>query len=376
MKEEREKAFSLMENIIKLFLKRREVVKEIGRIKKELGLPIEDIKRELEIREKLLSKGIPIEDEMVGKLFNFLILDALMQQGWRMEKEKYAEEGLIDLSLHLPFVENPYGILKLASQESSDLPKMLSSRLGFKVEEILISYTRETAIFAILKSLLGGRFVCIPKPSNPIYYRLAWSANCRPIWIDNGEPLKYLIVGFPHDPTGEVPNLKSLNDLECIIIDGTYYDFTEERITDLAENTIFIYGLSTPFGLPFPTLIIGEKAKEVKRVHEILFGKTDILSPLVLAMLRSKGFWSLNDIRVLRKKVVSELRDASIKLVSKEGLFLLFYDEKKRNVYELALKAGVKVISGEDLGLPQYYFALNPASKDLENGIKRIKDVL
>ncbi len=293
-----------------------------------------------------------------------------------MGREKCVEEGLIDLSFHLPFVENPYRILKLPSQESADLSKMLSRRLGFEAEEILVSYTRETAIFAILKSLLEGRFVCIPKPSNSMYYRLAWFANCRPIWIDNGEPFKYLIVGFPHDPTGEVPNLKSLDNLECVIVDGTYYDFTEKRIAELAENAIFIYGLSTPFGLPFPTLIIGEKAKEVKRVHEMLFGKTDILLPLVLAMLRNRGFWSFNDIRVLREKAVNELRDTSIKLVNKEGLFLLFYDEKKRNIYELALKAGVKVISGEDLGLPQYYFALNPASKDLENGIKRIKDVL
>lgn len=82
LEELRKEIDELDEQILKLIARRKEVVKEIARIKKERGLPVVDVERErahLKIL-KILGNELGLEPDEVELVFKVLILISIMRQ--------------------------------------------------------------------------------------------------------------------------------------------------------------------------------------------------------------------------------------------------------------------------------------------------------
>lgn len=71
----RRKIDKITEKIIKLIAERRKIVLEIGKIKKEKGIPILDQKREKEliVKVKNLSKKFKIPPTLIERIMKILI---------------------------------------------------------------------------------------------------------------------------------------------------------------------------------------------------------------------------------------------------------------------------------------------------------------
>jgi chorismate mutase len=71
----RQEIDSLDQRLVELIQKRARVVEEVGAVKREAGLTIEDAQREQQVIEKVqrLAKGGPLPAEAVGRIYQKLI---------------------------------------------------------------------------------------------------------------------------------------------------------------------------------------------------------------------------------------------------------------------------------------------------------------
>ena len=69
------------DKLVALFIKRMEIAGKIGSLKKEAGLPVLNVKREDEVRERLLSKTPGEYKESLGSLYNAIFKISKKYQG-------------------------------------------------------------------------------------------------------------------------------------------------------------------------------------------------------------------------------------------------------------------------------------------------------
>lgn len=79
----REKINEIDALLLELFAQRVELVKEIGKIKKEQGMPIHDEKREEEIKAALSEKA---KEYGISKHFIETVWESIFQQSYNLEK--------------------------------------------------------------------------------------------------------------------------------------------------------------------------------------------------------------------------------------------------------------------------------------------------
>jgi chorismate mutase len=80
----RQKLDLIEDNLISLLNERAKYVLEIGKIKHEKGLPIEDLKREEIILNRITQKNQgPVSDEFIKDIFKKIIKESI-----RLEKQK------------------------------------------------------------------------------------------------------------------------------------------------------------------------------------------------------------------------------------------------------------------------------------------------
>jgi chorismate mutase len=80
----RQKLDLIEDKLILLLNERAEYVLEIGKIKRENGLPIEDLKREEIILNRIAQKNLgPVSDEFIKDIFRKVIEESI-----RLEKQK------------------------------------------------------------------------------------------------------------------------------------------------------------------------------------------------------------------------------------------------------------------------------------------------
>jgi histidinol-phosphate/aromatic aminotransferase/cobyric acid decarboxylase-like protein/chorismate mutase len=385
---EREEAYKVLRDIMALVLKRREIVKRIGRIKRSINLPIEDFEREKEMRIRLVQEGLPLDDEFLGLLFNLLIKDSLTQQGWKEPKEVRATAPIRmdDDRLCIRLKESLF--LQKKEVDLNVLAERIGSRLGLELKphNILPTYGRRLSIFLILYALCRGKSVTIPLPSPAMYGKLSWFAGARPIRVDEEKGYgDHMLVSSPNDPTGKVYELDELDRLTGglsgrLILDASYFDLHYTDKPPLPADAIITYGLSTPFGLPFPHIIIADREmiKKLKELQVSLVGDVEPLCTLAWQMVNSSDLLEKvrERVRGHRDKAIRFLKDLPLRFEPPEGgIFLFIKDESgvQDPAGELS-KRGVAVTPGPFFDAPKSYFRLNFGIENLDEGLKRLAD--
>lgn len=81
MRELRQKIDGIDQKIIKLLIKRLDTVKKIGKFKKQTGLPVQDKKREKELKDKLKKlAGDKLSSEFIDEIY-----DVVLEEGRRVQ---------------------------------------------------------------------------------------------------------------------------------------------------------------------------------------------------------------------------------------------------------------------------------------------------
>lgn len=83
LEKHREKINEIDEKLLELFAQRAFLVKEIGRIKKEQGIPIHDKEREKKIKAALGEKA---KEYKISKRFIESVWESIFQQSYNLEK--------------------------------------------------------------------------------------------------------------------------------------------------------------------------------------------------------------------------------------------------------------------------------------------------
>lgn len=334
----REEARRLLEEILNLVNRRREVVKRIGDEKAKRRLPVEDPRRELELRPKL--------DRNLGMLFNLLIWDSLSIQGFSPVPKARRNGALVDLSSDDPDLFLP-GKLDLSSRKR--LEDALSERFGMKIERAYTIPDRYTAILLVLWSECRGFSVSLPRPSPKLYGLLAWIAGARPYF---GFKVGLRLAGIPHNPSGKY---------NSEIADCTYYDFSPTQVS----AKIVIYSPGAIFGLTSPSVIFGEVSEELDLLLTNFEGQSSrILAEALLSMKRPA--WS-----EISDRILESLEEVGLRPIDYNGgPFVLL---KKAGGHELLKRAGVQAAPGELFGLSNEYFRMTIASRGIFEGLELIQ---
>ncbi len=335
----REEAQRLLEEILNLAKKRREVAEKIGREKAKRGLPVEDPERELRLRPKL--------DRNLGALFNLLIWDSLLVQGYEPMPKGVRDRGLVDLSSDDPDLFLP-SRLDISSRKR--LEDALSERFGMDVKRAYAIPDRYTALLLILWSECRGSSISLPKPSPRLYGFLAWIAGVRPYFGFEAGPR---LAGAPHNPSGR-------HNPE--IADCTYYDFSPTHVS----AKIIIYSPGAIFGLTSPSIVFGEVEEELEMLLTSFEGRSSrLLAEAILSMERPR--WD-----EISGEIIESLEELGLRPIDYNGgPFVLL---RKAGAHELLRKAGVLTAPGELFGLSDEFFRITIASKGIFEGLELIRD--
>lgn len=335
----REEAQQLLEEILNLARKRREVAKKIGGEKAKRGLPVEDPKRELQLRPKL--------DRNLGTLLNLLIWDSLLVQGYKPIPEAKRDKGIVDLSSDDPDLFLP-DRLDLSSRKK--LEDALSEKFGINVKRAYAIPDRYMAILLVLWSECRGSPISFPKPSPKLYGLLAWIAGARPYF---GFEAGLSLAGIPHNPSGR-------HSPE--IADCTYYDFSPTNIS----ARIIIYSPGAIFGLTSPSVVLGEVGEELDLLLTNFEGQNSRLLAEALLSMEKPEWDEISD------KILESLEEMGLTPIDYNGgPFVLL---KKAGAHELLKKAGVLTAPGELFGLPNEFFRMTIASKGIFEGLELIRN--
>lgn len=211
----------------------------------------------------------------------------------RKAQETYGLKNFIDLSANI----NPFGpppgvwgslqeslkdIVSYPDPESFALRTALSSQFGQPIDEIMVGNGAGELIFTIVNAL-KPRKVAIPLPTFSEYERAARSVGAEvcyiPLgaegwnkyhfsdkqWLDYLKGCDLLFLCSPHNPTGSVLQLETLEqilkltkEIDCkILFDESFFDFLPEELRKSArsylttnEHLIVLYSLTKFFSLP------------------------------------------------------------------------------------------------------------------------------
>jgi aspartate aminotransferase len=273
----RDKMDEITLEMIKLLKQRTVISKEIGSIKKDLGMNITDEKREKNLRAKVVSLCSEIGiDEAIGTRFlNFLLNESIKVQTTNKQthlsiflKAKSLEEqgkNIIHLEVGEPdffppkIVKNAleevydkgfvkYGQVKGMSQFLSALAKKTNEKytLDVKKENIIVCPGARYAVYLAITTLLNpGDEIIVFDPSWPAYKDCAENAGVKVRTIktsleNNWEPsineiketininTKMIILNYPNNPTGKILPEKIQNEIMDLAIKNGLYVLSDE----------------------------------------------------------------------------------------------------------------------------------------------------
>ncbi len=273
----RDKMDEVTLEMIKLLKQRTVIAKEIGSIKKDLGMNVTDEKREKNLREKVVSLCSEIEiDEAIGTRFlNFLLNESIKVQTTNKQthlsvflKAKSLEEqgkSIIHMEVGEPdffppkIVKNAleevydkgfvkYGQVKGMSQFLSALAKKTNEKytLDIKNENIIVCPGARYAVYLAITTLLNpGDEIIVFEPAWPAYKDCAENAGVKVRTIktsleNNWEPsineiketininTKMIILNYPNNPTGKILPEKIQNEIIDLSIKNELYVLSDE----------------------------------------------------------------------------------------------------------------------------------------------------
>ena len=279
----RDKMDEITLEMIQLLKKRTDIAKEIGNIKKDLGLGVTDEKREEILRSKVISlcSEIGIDEKIATKFLNFLLNESikvqttnkqthlsiflkaksLEQQGKKIIHMEVGEPDFLPPRIVKEALGEVYdkGFLKYGQASGMpefrlELAKKASEQYGknFNQDNVIICPGARYAVYLAITTLLNpGDEIIIFEPAWPAYRDCASNAGIKVRTIktsfeNNWEPsieqiqdainsnTRMLVMNYPNNPTGKILPLKLLDEIVNIAKKNNLYILSDEIYSQYA----------------------------------------------------------------------------------------------------------------------------------------------
>jgi aspartate aminotransferase len=271
--------------MIKLLKTRTDIAKEIGNIKKNLGLGITDQTREEQLRAKIISlcHGIGLDESTGTKFLNFLLTESVKIQSETKQthlsvflKAKALEEQgkkIIHMEVGEPDFSPPK-IVKNALEEVYDkgfvkygqakgmpafrtaLAESVSKTCGAntKPENIIVCPGARFAVYLSITTLLNaGDEIIIIEPTWPAYRECAqnsgikvrsikttienrWEPSVQQIENAINLNTKMIVLNYPNNPTGKILPPKIQDKIVELAIKNNLYILSDEIYSQYTYN--------------------------------------------------------------------------------------------------------------------------------------------
>ncbi len=273
----RDKIDEITLEMIKLLKKRTVIAKEIGTIKKDLGMNVTDEKREDSLRSKVvtLCSEIGIDEAIGTRFLNFLLNESikvqttskqthlsiflkaksLEQQGKKIIHMEVGEPDFLPPEIVKDALEEVYdkGFIKYGQVKG--MPRFLTSLakktskkydLEIKQENIIVCPGARYAVYLAITTLLNpGDEIIVFEPAWPAYKDCAENAGVKTRTIkttleNNWEPsineiketinsnTKMIVLNYPNNPTGKILQEKIQNEILDLAIKHELYVLSDE----------------------------------------------------------------------------------------------------------------------------------------------------
>jgi aspartate aminotransferase len=291
--------------MIRLAGRRKSMAREVGRLKNEKSMQVED-----DNVEDALTRDVIAECERVGlerssglKILSVLLAESKRTQGMRerptpgsvLSRAKALQRRGIDvirLDVGEPDFLPPRAVLKACSEalfsfkthytESQGIPELrsalrsyLEKNNGFKVadEEIAITPSGRFAVYAALSAVVGeGESAVVIEPNWPAYREVLQSLGARPSvvqttleeqWTPSVSEVqerirpntRALILSYPNNPTGKVISIRRFKELVgladdlglTVLSDEIYNEYSSKPCPSVFKTTPKKFILTSSF---------------------------------------------------------------------------------------------------------------------------------
>lgn len=264
-------------DMVRLLKSRMDLAKEIGDVKKHAGKNITDESREASLRDKVLTlaKDIGLDERMVSKLLNFLLVESIKEQSKSnqthlsifLKAKELEEKGkkIIHMEVGQPDFSPPpstkywlqealdKGFVKYGpSKGILDYRKALAekcsndSNVSLSTDNIIVSPGARFAIYAAITTLLNpGDEIIIIEPAWPAYRQCAlnagikvktvqttlmqrWEPNLEEIENMISKSTKMIVLNYPNNPTGKILPEKIQDEIIEIAVKNNLYVLSDE----------------------------------------------------------------------------------------------------------------------------------------------------
>jgi len=269
--------------MVKLLKSRTELAKEIGGIKKDLGMNVTDETREENLRSKVVSlcNEIGLDDSIGTKFLNFLLNESVKVQTTNnqthltifLKAKNLEEQGkkIIHMEVGEPDFLPPiqvknaleqvydqgfvkYGEAKGLSQFRDALAKKTNDTFGTTItqENIMVSPGARFSVFLAISTLLNpGDEILVIEPAWPAYKDSAvnlgvklrsikttlennWEPNIQEIKDAINTNTKMIVLNYPNNPTGKILPVKIQDEIIDLAIKNELYVLSDEIYSQYA----------------------------------------------------------------------------------------------------------------------------------------------
>ncbi|MBI2005968.1 MAG: aminotransferase class I/II-fold pyridoxal phosphate-dependent enzyme [Nitrosopumilales archaeon] len=271
--------------MIKLLKTRTDIAKEIGNIKKNLGLGITDQAREEQLRAKIISlcHDIGLDESIGTKFLNFLLTESVKIQSETkqthlsvfLKAKALEEEGkkIIHMEVGEPDFSPPK-IVKNALEEVYDkgfvkygqakgmpvfrtaLAESVTKLYGTntKPENIIVCPGARFAVYLAITTLLNaGDEIIVIEPAWPAYRECAqnsgikvrsikttleskWEPSVQQIADAINSNTKMIVLNYPNNPTGKILPPKLQDKIIEVVIKNDLYILSDEIYSQYTYN--------------------------------------------------------------------------------------------------------------------------------------------
>ena len=281
----RDKMDEITIEMIQLLKKRNDIAKEIGNIKKDLGLGVTDEKREEILRSKVVSlcTEIGIDEQIATRFLNFLLNESikvqtagkqthlsiflkaksLEQQGKKIIHMEVGEPDFLPPKIVKEALGEVYdkGFVKYGQvggmpQFREAIAKKISEKYGndFKQENIIVTPGARYAVYLAITTLLNpGDEIIIVEPAWPAYRDCAVNAGIKVQTIKSSlenkwEPSvdqiknaissnsKMIVLNYPNNPTGKILPIELQDEIVKVAKENNLYILSDEIYSQYAYS--------------------------------------------------------------------------------------------------------------------------------------------
>lgn len=270
--------------MVRLLKKRTDVALEIGRIKKETGMPVTDEAREDALRQKVadLCGEIGLDGSAASRYLNSLLNESVRVQSegrqthltmfHRAKELERQGKNIVHMEVGEPDFEPPAAVseaLASACQKGytrygpargrPELLKMLSEYITKEYHptdqnKIAVTPGARFAVYAAITSILKpGDEAVIIEPAWPAYRDCVMHAGAKPRtiptkmedkWVPDMSQIeqaitpntRMIILNYPNNPTGRILPDKTINDIMQIARTNGLYVLSDEIYSQYSKN--------------------------------------------------------------------------------------------------------------------------------------------